>query len=197
LPKGLSNVFDRVRANVSRRSPSSLPPLRPPLLFSGAALCISMARPLSPENAVRFSAMEAAHDNVSKELGWLRDEACQARQDHHRTDRSRDGRRDAAPENCEIGLLSVVASDFTWNHPRHPRFPSKSWATSTSAPPDVAHGRGGAACGARVELYDDNLKSLVEEEKIHRELRPKLATPNAVLVDLRTEIFRDCSKMGA
>jgi poly(3-hydroxybutyrate) depolymerase len=46
-------------------------------------------------------------------------------------------------------------------------------------------------------LYADNMKFLAEETKIHHELRPKLATPNRVLLDLRTMIFRDYSKPGA
>lgn len=46
-------------------------------------------------------------------------------------------------------------------------------------------------------LYADNMKFLAEEAKIHHELRPKLATPNRVLLDLRTMIFRDYSKPGA
>lgn len=48
-----------------------------------------------------------------------------------------------------------------------------------------------------VELYADNMKFLAEEAKIHHELRPKLATPNRVLLDLRTMFFRDYSKPGA
>ena len=48
-----------------------------------------------------------------------------------------------------------------------------------------------------LELYADNLKFLAEEGKIHRELRPKLATPNTVMLDLRTMAFRDYSKPGA
>lgn len=45
-------------------------------------------------------------------------------------------------------------------------------------------------------LYADNMKFLAEEAKIHHELRPKLATPNRVLLDLRTMVFRDYSKPG-
>ena len=48
-----------------------------------------------------------------------------------------------------------------------------------------------------LELYANNLKFLAEEEKLHHDLRPKLATPNTVLLDLRTMVFRDYSKAGA
>jgi poly(3-hydroxybutyrate) depolymerase len=48
-----------------------------------------------------------------------------------------------------------------------------------------------------LELYADNLKFLAEEEKIHHELLPRLATPNTVLLDLRTMIFRDYSRVDA
>lgn len=41
------------------------------------------------------------------------------------------------------------------------------------------------------ELYVKNLKFVEEEIKIHEELRPKLATPNQVRLDLRTMSLRD------
>lgn len=44
------------------------------------------------------------------------------------------------------------------------------------------------------ELYADNLKFVEEEIKIHGELRPKLATPNTVRLDLRTMALRDYGK---
>ncbi|GLU30642.1 alpha/beta fold hydrolase [Trinickia caryophylli] len=54
-----------------------------------------------------------------------------------------------------------------------------------------------AAAAAMVEegteLYARNLAFLAEEEKIHHELRPALATANEVLLDLRTMAFRDYS----
>jgi polyhydroxyalkanoate depolymerase len=46
-------------------------------------------------------------------------------------------------------------------------------------------------------LYADNLKFLGEEHKIHHELRPKLATANRVMLDLRTMLFRDYSAPDA
>ncbi|GGF43575.1 hypothetical protein GCM10011611_57520 [Aliidongia dinghuensis] len=48
-----------------------------------------------------------------------------------------------------------------------------------------------------LELYAKNLKFLAEEAKINHELSPKLATPNQVLLDLRTMAFRDYSRPGA
>jgi len=46
------------------------------------------------------------------------------------------------------------------------------------------------------ELYAENLKFVEEEIKIHGELRPKLATPNTVRLDLRTMVLRDYGKPG-
>ena len=45
-----------------------------------------------------------------------------------------------------------------------------------------------------VELYAKNLKFVEEEIKIHDELRPVLATPNQVRLDLRTMVLRDYGK---
>jgi polyhydroxyalkanoate depolymerase len=47
-----------------------------------------------------------------------------------------------------------------------------------------------------LELAADTVKFAAEEIKIHHELRPKLATPNRVLLELRTMILRDYSKSG-
>lgn len=44
-----------------------------------------------------------------------------------------------------------------------------------------------------LELNAENLKFVEEEIKIHHELRPKLATANQVMLDLRTMAFRDYS----
>ena len=44
------------------------------------------------------------------------------------------------------------------------------------------------------ELYAKNLEFVEEEIKIYDELRPSLATPNAVRLDLRTMKLRDCGK---
>jgi polyhydroxyalkanoate depolymerase len=46
------------------------------------------------------------------------------------------------------------------------------------------------------ELYARNLKFIEEEIKIHDELRPNLATPNTVRLDLRTMKLRDYGKPG-
>ncbi len=46
------------------------------------------------------------------------------------------------------------------------------------------------------ELYADNLKFVEEEIKIHGGLRPSLATPNTVRLDLRTMVLRDYGKPG-
>jgi poly(3-hydroxybutyrate) depolymerase len=48
-----------------------------------------------------------------------------------------------------------------------------------------------------LDLYAKNLKFVAEEEKIHHELRPQLATANRVMLDLRTMVFRDYSAAGA
>lgn len=48
-----------------------------------------------------------------------------------------------------------------------------------------------------IELYAKNLKFAEEEIKIHHELRPKLATANRVMFDLRTMVFRDYSRPNA
>ena len=42
-----------------------------------------------------------------------------------------------------------------------------------------------------IELYARNLKFVEEEIRINNELRPKLATPNRVRLDLRTMTLRD------
>ena len=46
------------------------------------------------------------------------------------------------------------------------------------------------------ELYAKNLKFVEEEIKIHGELRPTLATPNQIRLDLRTMVLRDYGKPG-
>jgi hypothetical protein len=48
-----------------------------------------------------------------------------------------------------------------------------------------------------VELYAKNLKFLAEEEKLDHGLKPRLATANRVMLDLRTMVFRDYSAAGA
>jgi poly(3-hydroxyalkanoate) synthetase len=46
------------------------------------------------------------------------------------------------------------------------------------------------------ELYARNLKFVEEESRIHGELRPVLATPNRVRLDLRTMMVRDYGEPG-
>ncbi len=53
-----------------------------------------------------------------------------------------------------------------------------------------------ALAGEGMELYAKNLKFVEEEIKIHDELRPKLATPNEVRLDLRTMKLRDYGTPG-
>ncbi len=48
-----------------------------------------------------------------------------------------------------------------------------------------------------LDLYAKNLSFLAEEAKIHHDLRPRLATANRVLLDLRTMVFRDYSAPDA
>lgn len=48
-----------------------------------------------------------------------------------------------------------------------------------------------------IELYAKNLKFVDEELKISHEKRPKPATANRVMLDLRTMLFRDYSTPGA
>jgi poly(3-hydroxyalkanoate) synthetase len=47
-----------------------------------------------------------------------------------------------------------------------------------------------------VELYARNLRFVEEEIKIHDDLRPRLATPNVVRLDLRTMVLRDYGRPG-
>jgi F-type H+-transporting ATPase subunit gamma len=54
--------------------------------YVSALLIEAAIESFASENAARFSAMEAAHDNVSKKLDRLRDEARQARQDEITTE---------------------------------------------------------------------------------------------------------------
>jgi poly(3-hydroxyalkanoate) synthetase len=48
-----------------------------------------------------------------------------------------------------------------------------------------------------IELCAKNLAFLAEEEKIDHGLRPKLATANRIMLDLRTMVFRDYSRPNA
>jgi poly(3-hydroxybutyrate) depolymerase len=48
-----------------------------------------------------------------------------------------------------------------------------------------------------LDLQAKNLAFLLEEEKLHYELKPELATANEILLDLRTMVFRDYSAKGA
>ena len=49
---------------------------------------------------------------------------------------------------------------------------------------------------AQADLALRNLKFVQEEIKIHGELKPKLATPNVVRLDLRTMALRDYGSPG-
>jgi polyhydroxyalkanoate depolymerase len=49
---------------------------------------------------------------------------------------------------------------------------------------------------SEAELYAKNLEFVDEEIKIHGELRPALATPNTMRLDLRTMLLRDYGKGG-
>jgi poly(3-hydroxyalkanoate) synthetase len=53
-----------------------------------------------------------------------------------------------------------------------------------------------ALAEAGAELSADNLKFVEEEIKIHGGLRPEVATPNTVRLDLRTMVLRDYGKPG-
>lgn len=48
-----------------------------------------------------------------------------------------------------------------------------------------------------LDLLAKNIKFVAEEEKLHHELRPKLATENRAMLDLRTMVFRDYSRPSA
>jgi polyhydroxyalkanoate depolymerase len=48
-----------------------------------------------------------------------------------------------------------------------------------------------------VELFAKNLAFLAEEERLNHELKPRLATTNRVILDLRTMLLRDYSAAGA
>jgi polyhydroxyalkanoate depolymerase len=52
------------------------------------------------------------------------------------------------------------------------------------------------AIGEGAELYARNLKFIAEEIKIHEKLRPALATPNRVRIDLRSMALRDYGTPG-
>jgi hypothetical protein len=52
---------------------------------------------------------------------------------------------------------------------------------------DISRGRGGALCAEH--QFHRNVK-------IHEELRPRLATPNQMRLDLRTMVLRDYGKSG-
>src|SRR5579862_3984506 len=54
----------------------------------------------------------------------------------------------------------------------------------------------GALAETGAELYARNLRFLAEEAKIHQGLKPALATPNLVRLDLRTMVLRDYGAPG-
>jgi len=49
---------------------------------------------------------------------------------------------------------------------------------------------------AGADLYAHNLKFVEEEIRVHDELRPNLATPNTMRLDLRTMKLRDYGRQG-
>ncbi|HEY2136306.1 MAG TPA: alpha/beta fold hydrolase, partial [Xanthobacteraceae bacterium] len=55
---------------------------------------------------------------------------------------------------------------------------------------------GAAMIEQGLDLYAKNMKFIAEEQKIQHEMRPKLATANRVMLDLRTMFFRDYSAPG-
>ena len=61
----------------------------------------------------------------------------------------------------------------------------------TSVPAFWPMAMAAALAESGAELYAKNLKFVEEEIKIHDELRPKLATPNRVRLELRTMTLRD------
>jgi polyhydroxyalkanoate depolymerase len=67
----------------------------------------------------------------------------------------------------------------------------------TSVPAFWPMAMAAALAESGAELYAKNLKFVDEEIKIHDELRPKLATPNRVRLELRTMTLRDYGVAGA
>src|SRR5438093_4662871 len=83
------------------------------------------------------------------------------------------------------------------NHPSHRSPPSARELTGVSVPlmwPMLAAAK---LAEEGLEIYAKNLRFALEEIKVHHQLRPKLATPNRVMLDLRTMIFRDYSSPAA
>jgi len=74
--------------------------------------------------------------------------------------------------------------------------PKSSELSLTSVPVFWPMAMAAALAEEGAELYAENLKFVEEEIKIHGELRPKLATPNTVRLDLRTMVLRDYGKPG-
>jgi hypothetical protein len=75
-----------------------------------------------------------------------------------------------------------------------PISPSELSITSIPAFWPIAMASALASQGA--QLYARNLKFVEEETKIHDEIRPSLATPNRIRLDLRTMILRDYGTGG-
>jgi poly(3-hydroxyalkanoate) synthetase len=76
-------------------------------------------------------------------------------------------------------------------------FAKASEFTLTSVPAFWPVAMAAALAESGAELYAKNLKFVDEEVKIHDELRPKLATPNRVRLELRTMTLRDYGAAGA
>lgn len=76
--------------------------------------------------------------------------------------------------------------------------PARSNALATLSVPFLWPMAAAAAlAGQGIELYARNLKFAAEEQKIHHELVPKLATVNRLALDLRTMVLRDYSTENA
>jgi len=74
--------------------------------------------------------------------------------------------------------------------------PSASLAEAAAIPAFWPMAMAAALAEAGTELYARNLKFAEEEIKIRAELRPALATPNTVRLELRTMQLRDYGKVG-
>lgn len=77
-----------------------------------------------------------------------------------------------------------------------PKKPSASEFSLTSVPAFWPMAMAASLAEQGAALYARNLKFVEEEIKIHGELRPDLATPNTVRLDLRTMKLREYGKPG-
>jgi polyhydroxyalkanoate depolymerase len=77
----------------------------------------------------------------------------------------------------------------------HPT-PKAADSSLTSVPAFWPIAMAGSLLEKGAELYAKNLEFVEEEIRIHHELRPALATPNEVRLDLRTMVLRDYGTPG-